>query len=65
MLRWAKVIFSDAFLLCENLWKTNQEDGQLELVVEYHGMNAAGSREPGCYFIQEIGVKDEEEDARA
>lgn len=49
----------------KNLFRTNQEDGQLELVVEHHGVNAAGPREPGCYFTQEIGVKDEEEDARA
>lgn len=58
-------IFDEAFLLCKNPSRTNQEDGQLELVVEHHGVNAAGSREPGCYLTQEIGVKDEEEDARA
>lgn len=54
------------FFVCwKNPLRTNQEDGQLELVVEHHGVNAAGPREPGCYFTQEIGVKDEEEDARA
>lgn len=53
------------FSCCENPFRTYQEDGQLELVVEHHGVNTAGPREPGCYFTQEIGVKDEEEDARA
>lgn len=42
---------------------TNQEDRQLELVVKHHGVNAAGSAEPGCDFIQKVSVKDEEEDA--
>lgn len=28
-------------------------------------MNTAGSREPGCYFTQEIGMKYKEDDARA
>lgn len=47
------------------LLRTNQEDGQLELVIEHHSMNAAGSAEPGCDFIQKVSVEDEEEDARA
>lgn len=42
---------------------TNQEDRQLELVVKHHGVNAAGSAEPGCDFIHKVSVKDEEEDA--
>lgn len=44
---------------------TDQEDRQLELVVKHHGVNAAGSAEPGCDFIQKVSVKDEEEDAWA
>lgn len=51
--------------VCCFLLRTNQEDGQLELVVEHHGVNAAGSAESGCDFTQEISVEDEEEDARA
>lgn len=39
---------------------TNQEDGELELVVEHHSMNAAGSAESGCDLIQEVSMKDEE-----
>lgn len=44
---------------------TNQEDRQLELVVKHHGVNAAGSGEPGSDFIHKVSVKDEEEDAWA
>lgn len=50
-------------MLCNCLLRTNQEDGQLELIVEHHGVNAAGSTEPGRDFIEEVGVEDEEEDA--
>lgn len=39
---------------------TNQEDGQLELVVEHHGVNAAGSTKPGCDFVHEAGMEDEQ-----
>lgn len=42
---------------------TVQENGQLELVVEHHGVNAAGSTEPRCDLAQEVGVEDEEDDA--
>lgn len=44
---------------------TNQEDRQLELVVQNHGVDAARSAEPGRDFIQEVSVEDEEEDAWA
>lgn len=50
-------------IICLFLLRTNQEDGQLEFVVEHHGMDAAGSTEPGCDFIQKVSVEDEEEDA--
>lgn len=62
------IIFRNSFFFVFSVkirFRTNQEDGQLELVVEHHGVNAAGPGEPGCYFTQEIGVKDEEEDASA
>lgn len=63
--RWDKLLFNNAFSLCKNPLRTNQEDGKLELVVEHYGVNTAGSREPGCYFTQEIGMKYKEDDARA
>lgn len=44
---------------------TNQEDGQLKLVIKHHSMNAAGSTEPGCDLIQEVSMEDEKEDSRA
>ena len=43
-------------------FSTNQENGQLELVVEHHSMNTAGSAEPRCDLVEEVGVEDKEED---
>lgn len=45
--------------------RTNQEDGQLKLVIEHHSVNTAWSTEPGCDLVHEVSVKDEKEDSRA
>lgn len=56
--------FVDAWNRAEGVDEvTVQENGQLKLVVENDGMNAAGSAEPGRDLIQEVGVKDEEQNA--
>lgn len=44
---------------------TYQENGQLEFIIEHHGVNTAGSVEPGCDFIHEVSVEDEEDNAHA
>ena len=40
-----------------------QEDGQLELIIEHHGMHAARPTQPGRDLTQEVSMEDEEEDA--
>lgn len=44
---------------------TYQENGQLKFIVKHHGVNTAGSVEPGCDFIHEVSVEDEEDNAHA
>ena len=40
-----------------------QEDGQLELIVEHHGVHAARPTQPCRDVTQEVSVEDEEEDS--
>lgn len=47
-----------------NSSQTHQENRQLEFVIEHDSVHTTGSTEPGCDLIQEVGVKDEEQNTR-
>lgn len=69
-MKWNPLYFSNCMCFRKRKHRllkscTYQENGQLEFIIEHHSVNAAGSVEPGCDFIHEVGVEDEEDNAAA